>query len=225
MNTPETSHKTGLFIVFEGANGSGKSSAARAAADHFKEAGYDVVLTREPGGTPQAEKLREFLLDPTFSLDPHEQTLLFMVARRSHLRQVILPAVSRGAIVICDRYLASTLVYQTLRPEGGAPATIDEIRKAHKTWCWNTKPDLQILLDIDYKTANERRNMRFAEADRFESEDPDYEMQCINRYAESAQLLGFPGSTIDARQTQEEVSSNAISLIQSMIEARNISPA
>ena len=225
MSNSDISGKNGLFIVFEGANGSGKSSAARAAADHFKDAGYDVVLTREPGGTPQAERLREFLLDPNFSLDPHEQTLLFMTARRSHLRQVILPSVSKGSIVICDRYLASTLVYQTLRPEGGAPATIDEIREAHKTWCWNTKPNLQILLDIDYETASKRRNMRFAEADRFESDDVDYEMQCINRYAESAELLRFPGATIDARQNQEQVASSAISLIQKMIKARNISPS
>lgn len=223
MKNPEISDNNGLFIVFEGANGSGKSLASRKASEHFQKEGYSVCLTREPGGTPQAERLRELVLDPQFPLDPHEQTLLFMAARRNHLRNQILPALARGAIVICDRFLASTLVYQTLRPEGGRPATIDEIRDAHKVWCWDVKPDLQVLLDIDYETASSRRNLRYVENDRFESDDAEYETECINRYAESAELLGFPSAKIDARQSAEDVSAAAIRTIENLIQERNLS--
>jgi dTMP kinase len=194
-----------MFFVFEGANGSGKSTALRAAGERLKASGHDVMVTREPGGSMTAETIRRILLDPDVSMDPHEQTLLFMAARRNHLRTVILPALEAGRIVLCDRFVASTLVYQTIRPEGGAPLSTGEVVSAHAQWCHDARPDMQFVLHIDADEAARRRAGRVAETDRFESDDREYELACIDRFAESGRILGFRQHDVDATRTPDQV--------------------
>jgi dTMP kinase len=100
----------GIFISFEGIDGAGKSSHVQAVADAFTQAQRQVVLTREPGGTPLAEKLRDMVLhDP---MDPLSEVLLMFAARRDHLQQVIEPALARGDVVVCDRFTDATFAYQ-----------------------------------------------------------------------------------------------------------------
>ena len=101
---------TGLFLTFEGIDGAGKSSHMAALADAFRAAGRAVVLTREPGGTPLAEKIRALALHEP--MDALTEALLMFAARRDHLRQVIVPALARGDVVLCDRFTDATFAYQ-----------------------------------------------------------------------------------------------------------------
>lgn len=204
----------GMFCVFDSANGTGKSSTLKNAANHLQTMGYDVVTTREPGGSPTAEALRALLLDPSISLDPHEQALLFMAARRNHIRTVIQPALERGAIVLCDRFVASTLVYQTLRPEGGGPMTINQVISAHQEWCWGFKPDLQFHLSVPVTVTAARRAQRAGEIDRYESDDLEYEAACSRLYADSGRLLGFRQIDIDGDRHPEAVCADVLKILK-----------
>lgn len=103
-------HPAGLFITFEGIDGAGKSTHIAALADAFRAAGRQITLTREPGGTPLAEKLRELVLND--AMDPLCEALLMFAARRDHLQQVIEPALARGDVVLCDRFTDATFAYQ-----------------------------------------------------------------------------------------------------------------
>ena len=213
-NTP------GMFFVFEGPNGSGKTTAMKEVASRMRALGAEVVTTREPGGSVTAEEMRRLLLDPRIAMDPQEQTLLFMAARRNHLRTVIFPAMERGAIVLCDRFVASTLVYQTLRPEGGPPMSMPEVVAAHAQWCWGTRPDLQFHLHIPVERAAQRRTGREMADDRYESDDMDYERACADRYAESAQVLGFREQSIDADRTPDAVADDIMRIMSPVAEDR-----
>ncbi|GAB4306156.1 MAG: dTMP kinase [Roseovarius sp.] len=136
---------TALFVTLEGIDGSGKSTQARRLAEALRARGHEVVLTREPGGSPGAEQIRALLLDgPPERWSPQTEILLFTAARRDHLERVIEPALSRGAVVICDRFADSTRVYQGLR---GADlgALVDRLHAL----IIGREPDLTLLLDID----------------------------------------------------------------------------
>lgn len=211
--TQTTNHK-GMFFVFEGANGSGKTTALRTAADRLKARGHDVMVTREPGGSETAETIRSILLDPSVAMDPHEQTLLFMAARRNHLRMVVEPALAAGRIVLCDRFVGSTLVYQTIRPEGGPPLSTGEVIDAHARWCRGMRPDMQFVLNVDIEEAARRRTHRDGEIDRFESDDREYEAACIERFAESGRILGFRQHDVDANRSPDLVVDSVMEVLE-----------
>jgi dTMP kinase len=103
----------GTFITFEGTEGSGKTSVIREVKDHYESIGYAVLVTREPGGVRISEKIRDIILDRSHTeMDARTEALLFAASRRQHLKEVILPALQEGKIVLCDRYVDSSLVYQ-----------------------------------------------------------------------------------------------------------------
>ena len=134
-----------IFISFEGADGSGKSSQARIAAEKLRKIGYDVVLTREPGGSSGAEQIRSLILQGDADRwSPETEILLFTAARRDHLERTILPALKRGAIVITDRYADSTRVYQ-----GAARGDLRETVDALHRLMIIKEPDLTLLLDLE----------------------------------------------------------------------------
>src|SRR3546814_2931490 len=110
--------ETGAFIVIDGPNGTGKTCALKSAAVRLRADGHNVIETREPGGTPLAENLRAMILNADNDMDTTTQLLLLNAARRSHIQQVILPNIEKGAIVLCDRFLASSLVFQSLNSDG-----------------------------------------------------------------------------------------------------------
>ncbi len=213
-------HAKGMFFVFEGPNGSGKTTAMRTVAERMRSLGADVITTREPGGSETAEKIRSLLLDPSIPMDPHEQTLLFMAARRNHIRTVIRPAMERGAIVLCDRFVASTMVYQTLRPEGGPPLSTSEVVAAHEQWCWGMAPDMQFHLHLPVAVAAGRRSGRAAVDDRYESDDMAYEQACADRYAESGRLLGFRQHDIQADGSPEQTVERLMGVMHRVAEDR-----
>lgn len=210
----------GMFFVFEGANGSGKTTAMRTVAERMRSLGADVVTTREPGGSETAERIRTLLLDPSVPMDPHEQTLLFMAARRNHIRTVIRPAIERGAIVLCDRFVASTMVYQTIRPEGGEPLSTREVFDAHERWCWGMAPDMQFHLHLPVEEAAARRSGRTASDDRYESDDLEYERACAERYANSGSLLGFRQHDVPAGGSPEATVEHLMQVLGRVAEDR-----
>lgn len=146
MPIAERRSAAGLFITFEGGEGAGKSTQARLLAERLRALGREVVATREPGGTPFAERVRALILDAdTPAHAPLAEALLFYAARADHLERVIRPALARGAVVICDRFSDSTEVYQCFAG-GLAPAAFSAIEAAV---VGAARPDLTLILDLD----------------------------------------------------------------------------
>ncbi|MHB1164563.1 MAG: dTMP kinase [Candidatus Nanopelagicales bacterium] len=136
----------GFFIAFEGGEGAGKSTQESRLAGALAEAGHAVVRTREPGGTPAAEAIRHVVLSPEFAgLDPRAEALLFAAARGEHVARIVRPALARGIVVVCDRYLDSSVAYQGYGRDLGA----EHVRDLN---LWATRgllPDLTVVLDVD----------------------------------------------------------------------------
>ena len=142
-----------LFITFEGGEGSGKSSALKLLDERLRNEGYQTVLTREPGGTPIAEQIRNVILDKANTkMDSRTEALLYAASRRQHLVEKVWPALKEGKIVLCDRYLDSSLAYQ-----GGARGLgIDNVLNVNAFATEGTFPDLTLLFDIEPEKGLER---------------------------------------------------------------------
>ena len=165
--------KRGLFISFEGIDGAGKSTHIEGLAHLFREQGRDVVLTREPGGTPLAERLRELVLHD--AMDPLTEALLVFAARRDHLLSVIEPALAKGSVVICDRFTDATFAYQGAG-RGFDLATLSTLEQWVQTKADQSglrQPDLTLWFDLPPAVAAERL-AQAREADRFEAQSLDF---------------------------------------------------
>jgi len=194
-------HK-GLFISFEGIDGAGKSTHIQALADRFKESGRDVTLTREPGGTALAEKLRQIVLND--AMDPLSETLLVFAARRDHLTSVILPALAKGHVVLCDRFTDATFAYQ-----GGGRGFDLATLKQLESWVQTIggafiEPELTLWFMLEPRLAAER----LAQArvpDRFESQPIKFFESVHGAYHERAVAAPSRFAQIDASKTLEAV--------------------
>lgn len=155
---------SGLFISFEGIDGSGKSTQARRLADHLRAAGRDVILTREPGGSAGAEEIRALVLqgDPD-RWSAETELLLFTAARRDHMERLIRPALEAGKVVLCDRFADSTRMYQGLS-RGDLRAKVDALHDL----MIGMEPDLTLLIDMEPAAALARAKARATEEERFE---------------------------------------------------------
>ncbi len=158
--------RPGLFITLEGGEGAGKSTAAARLAAMLRAGGDDVVLTREPGGTPGAEAIRVLLLDAELDLDPLAQTLLHFAARADHVATVLRPALARGAVVICDRYYDSTMAYQCYGQGVDIGAVASLIRFV------GLNPDVTFMLEVSPELAKARLTARAQPTDRYERMGP-----------------------------------------------------
>ncbi|MEL6452100.1 MAG: dTMP kinase [Pseudomonadota bacterium] len=163
----------GHFISFEGIDGSGKSTQARLLADNLRATGHDVLLTREPGGSPGAEEIRALVLqgDPD-RWSAETELLLFTAARRDHLERLIDPALAAGQIVICDRFADSTRMYQGLS-RGDLRATVDALHSL----MIGREPDLTILIDMDPAQGLARAKGRQGVEERFEDFGADLQVK------------------------------------------------
>jgi dTMP kinase len=164
----------GKFITFEGCDGSGKSSQARHLVTHLKLMGVDVIHTREPGGSPGAEEIRHLIL--TGDADrwsPETELLLFNAARRDHMERTVRPAIDRGAVVICDRFVDTTRVYQ-----GAARADLRPLVDQLHELMIGVEADLTILIDIDSDEALRRGLSRVGAEERFESMGNEFHKNC-----------------------------------------------
>ncbi len=164
MTQDMTTPSSGLFLTFEGIDGSGKSTQCKRLAENLRAAGHDVVLTREPGGSQGAEEIRRMVLegDPD-KWSAETEILLFTAARRDHLERTIQPALAAGKVVICDRFADSTRMYQGLS-RGDLRATVDQLHSL----MIGREPDLTLLIDMDPATGLSRAKGRQGTEERFE---------------------------------------------------------
>lgn len=161
----------GALIVFEGGDGAGKSTQVTAVAHALERRGRTVMLTREPGGTPLAESVRNLVLDPSHApVDPHTEALLFASARADHVNRLIRPAVEHGDVVLSDRFVDSSVAYQG----AGRGLGTDRVLALNDWALQGFAPDLTVLLDVDVSTAETRRTGRGHAVDRMESEDRQF---------------------------------------------------
>ena len=197
-------HKPGLFISFEGIDGAGKSTHITALAEAFKAQGRAVTLTREPGGTPLAEKLRTLvLIDP---MDPLTEALLMFAARRDHLSCVILPALARGDVVVCDRFTDATFAYQG-GGRGFDDAVLQELERMVQTspaQAALVQPALTVWFDLTPEEAAQRlAGARVP--DKFESQPVEFFRRVADGYARRQQGEPARFARINAAQTQTAV--------------------
>jgi dTMP kinase len=170
-----------LFVTFEGTEGSGKTSQIRLLAEALERVGHRVRVTREPGGTALGEELRRVLLESEMPLGAEAEAYLMTGARAEHVRQVIRPALVEGAIVVCDRFVDSTLAYQG----AGRGLSIDELRVLQRLALGDVCPDLTILLDLPIEVGLERRG-RSVEVNRIDRESTAFHERVAAWYRDEA---------------------------------------
>ena len=200
---------SGRFISFEGIDGSGKSTQARLLADHLQGQGHDVVLTREPGGSPGAEDIRKLVLegDPDrWSADT--ELLLFTAARRDHLERTIQPAIAAGKVVICDRFADSTRMYQGLR-SGDMRARVDELHRL----MIGRDPDLTLLIDMDPELGLGRALARGTGEERFESFGTELQAQMRAGFLVLAEEFPDRIAVIDGARLVEDVAEDVARVV------------
>ena len=161
---------SGFFVTFEGIEGCGKSTQAKLLHERLEAEGYAALVTREPGGTPLAEQIREIVLDPaTENLDLVAELFLFEAARAQHVAERVRPALADGVIVICDRYTDSTTAYQG----GGRSMNIGLVEELHHRATGGLEPDVTFLLEVPLDEGLKRASARNP-ADRMEQEAPEF---------------------------------------------------
>jgi len=204
---------TGLFISFEGIDGAGKSSHLQALADAFRAQGRAVTITREPGGTALAEKLRVLALNE--AMDPLTEALLMFAARREHLLQVIEPALARGDAVLCDRFTDATFAYQ-----GGGRGFDWKVLEQLESWVQHTpaqplrEPDLTLLFELDPSIAAGRlAGARVP--DKFESQPVDFFSRVAAGYELRVKQNPARFARIDADQPREAVWNDVLAALRS----------
>lgn len=190
--------RRGLMLSLEGQDGCGKSSTVEKIARVLREAGWEVVVTREPGGTSLAESLRQTVL--TMPMDGLTEALLMFAARRDHVQQVIRPAMARGAAVVCDRFTDSTFAYQG----GGRGFSWDTLSQLEAWVQEGLQPDVTYWFDVGAKEAARRRASARA-ADRFEAEDEQFFLRVMAGYERRAEEARGRFVRLDASKTMDEV--------------------
>lgn len=175
-------NKKGYFVTLEGGEGSGKSTQLKLLEDYLDKGGYDVIYTREPGGTPISEEIRKILLGgKNVEMSDETEALLFAAARAQHIKEKILPAIAEGKTVVCDRYVHSSLVYQ-----GYARGLGEFVEKVNSYALENCMPDVTIFLDITPERAFARKGGADAD-DRLEQGGIDFHRRVYDGYVRMAE--------------------------------------
>ncbi|QBF32618.1 dTMP kinase [Thalassococcus sp. S3] len=203
----------GRFITFEGIDGSGKSTQARLLADHLRTEGHDVILTREPGGSPGAEEIRRLVLegDPD-RWSAETEILLFTAARRDHMERTILPALESGKIVICDRFADSTRLYQGLS-RGDLRDVVD---KLHALMI-GREPDLTMLIDMDPETGLDRALSRRGTEERFEAFGTDLQRRMRQGFLDLARSDPDRFHLVDGNRPMDAVAQDVRAVIEELL--------
>lgn len=210
----------GLFITIEGPEGSGKTTVAKMITERLKMEGYPVVYTREPGGVEIAEKIRDIILDVNNTkLDSRSEALLYAASRRQHLVEKVEPALAEGKIIICDRFIDSSLAYQGHARGLG----IDEVFEMNMFAINKRLPDLTILLDIDPQEGLNRINKnRSGELNRLDLENLSFHQKVHEGYEILKTKYAKRFSIVDANKSKEEVFKQVLDLVLKMCEEKNI---
>ncbi|WP_313024922.1 dTMP kinase [Pseudomonas lopnurensis] len=204
----------GLFITLEGPEGAGKSTNREYLAERLRAHGLDVVLTREPGGTPLAERIRELLLTPADEpMAVDTELLLVFAARAQHLAQVIRPALARGAVVLCDRFTDATYAYQG----GGRGLSLERIAQLETFVQGDLRPDLTLIFDLPVEVGLARAAAR-GRLDRFEQEGMRFFESVRRAYLERARLAPSRYRILDAGQPLKAVQRDVEALVPELLE-------
>ena len=204
---------TGAFIVLEGGEGAGKSTQERLLGEYLTEIGHAVLRTREPGGTPAAERIRAILLDPASAgLDTRAEALLFAAARGDHVARVIRPALAAGTTVICDRYLDSSVAYQGY----GRQMDPKQIRQLSMWATSDLMPDLTIILDIDPRVGL----ARVSDPDRLEAEPLEYHDRVRAGFLTIAATAPDRYLVVDAMQAPDDVAARIHARVDHLLSSR-----
>lgn len=198
----------GFFITIEGIEGSGKSTLTEGIIEFLKSKGFDVVYSREPGGTKVGENVRNILLANGNEMDPMTEVFLFLAARRENVRKKILPALKDGKVVVCDRYTDSTIAYQGY----GRGLPIKLLRRLNKLATSGIKPDLTLVIDIDPEKGLER--IQGKDLDRIEREHIEFHRRVRDGYRKIARISGKRVKVLDGELPKEELLKKAISLVE-----------
>ena len=204
-----------MFITLEGPEGSGKTTAVETAVKKLQEMGYEIVRTREPGGTPIAEQIRNVILDKdNTAMDARTEALLYAASRRQHLVEKVWPAIKEGKIVICDRYLDSSLAYQ-----GGARGLgIDNVLNVNLFATENTWPDLTLLFDIRPEVGLARISANAnREVNRLDLEELSFHNKVRDSFLALAKRFPDRFVIIDAEQDRETVAKATLEAILSRL--------
>ncbi|WP_097302606.1 dTMP kinase [Pseudomonas chlororaphis] len=205
---------TGLFITLEGPEGAGKSTNREYLAERLRAAGIEVLLTREPGGTPLAERIREVLLTPGDEImNPDTELLLVFAARAQHLAEVIRPALARGAVVLCDRFTDSTYAYQG----GGRGLSVERIATLEQFVQGELRPDLTLVFDLPVEVGLARASAR-GRLDRFELEGRVFFDAVRQAYLKRAAADPARYLLVDASQPLSQVQQALDALLPKLLE-------
>lgn len=194
----------GYLITFEGSEGSGKSTQISRIANRFEDAGYEVVVTREPGGTRIGEEVRQILMhnDSSSNMTPEAELLLFAASRAQLVREVIEPAVQNGCIVLCDRFMDSTTVYQGIARQIAS----EPVKLINEFAVGDVEPDVTVVIDVPAELGFERIKTRVSDlTDRMEEENIDFYQKVRNGYLMLAKAMPERFIIVDGQPQRAEV--------------------
>jgi len=216
-----TRRHPGFFITFEGLDGCGKSTQSERLAEVLRADGYEVILKREPGGTPLGERVRSIVLDSSTSgLSAQAELALFFAARAQQVRENILPALAEGKIIICDRFTDSSEAYQG----GGRQLGSEPVLALHRALCDNLQPDLTVLMDSDVadsvaraRRRNLSREAGSADENRFEQENRAFFQRVHDAYNAIATREPLRVFKIDARRPMDVVHAEIVAAVRDRV--------
>ncbi|MCK5130941.1 MAG: dTMP kinase [Candidatus Sabulitectum sp.] len=208
----------GLFVTFEGVEGSGKSSRCRCLIQALQNTGSETVFTREPGGPDVSERIRSILLNPELDVPPLTELMLYFASRAANVDRVIRPALKRGVIVLCDRFSDATFAYQGW----GRGLPIDGMRAANVLATSGLKPDLTILMDLDPEEGFRRMNISGRKLDRIEMEDLSFHRRVRDGYRDLAHREPERFLVVDGKLSEEEQNSLILNEVLNRITDRMV---
>ena len=205
--------KKGFFITFEGIDGSGKSTQIQKLAKFLEDNGFDIIMTREPGGSVGGEEIRNLLLQGEVDRWSAEtEILLFTAARRDHLERIILPALQDGKIVICDRFTDSTRMYQGMR----GPKLRDLVDNLTEEVI-NCEPDLTIIIDIDPEISLKRAKSRETAEERFEDFGVDLQKKMRKGFIDLSKEFNSRIKVVNGQQSVDDLAKEIFSLVKARL--------
>ena len=204
-----------MFITFEGPDGSGKSTVIKAVYEKLLKDNFDVLLTREPGGTPIAEKIRDIILDNSnTALDARTEALLYAASRRQHLVEKIWPALKEGKIVLCDRFIDSSLAYQG----GGRNLGVENVLNINLFATENTYPDISLFFDVSPEIGLSRVNSdKKRVADRLDNENENFHDKVYETFKKIVANNKNRFIVIDASKPLDEVIVNTYQILKNKL--------
>lgn len=207
-------NRPGLFITFEGGDGAGKSTQAAKLTAALEAAGRKVVRTREPGGTAVGEQLRSLVLEHgNGEIDARTEALIFAASRAAHVTQVIRPAVERGDVVVCDRFIDSSVAYQG----SGRSLGTEDVRQLNVWATEGFSPDLTVLLDVDPEQGRLRRTANQATEDRLESEPDTFHLRIRRAFLEQARTDPARYLVLDAGRPVDELAETILTRVKELL--------